>query len=277
MTAGGGGASIGHDMPDVPVDIDGCRFRVALDGPEHAPCVVLSHSLGARLEMWEPQMAALSARFRLLRYDTRGHGESGVTPGPYSISQLAGDVVRILDAVGIERAHFCGLSMGGATGIWLAAHAPDRFERFVFCNTVPWLGPPAAMLDRAALVRREGLEPLVDATMQRWFTAEFAARDPQAVGNIRHAFLATPREGYAACCEALASYDEREHFTRITRPVLVVAGTHDPSPPLGAAKDYASAIAGARFAELPAAHLSNLGAAEEFNRVVGEFLEAVRG
>jgi 3-oxoadipate enol-lactonase len=259
-------------MTDVRVDIDGCSFRVALDGPEHAPCVVLSHSLGARLEMWEPQVAAWSPRFRLVRYDTRGHGETAVTPGPYTISQLGSDVLRLLDALDVERAHFCGLSMGGATALWLAAHAADRFERFVICNTLPWLGAPGTMLERAAQVRRDGLAPLVEATMQRWFTAEFAAREPQTVGNVRRAFLATPREGYAACCEALAAYDEREHLTRITRPVLVVAGTHDPSPPLGAAKEYASAIAGARFVELPAAHLSNLGAAEEFNRVVGEWL-----
>jgi 3-oxoadipate enol-lactonase len=259
-------------MPDVPVDIDGCSFRVALDGPEHAPCVVLSHSLGARLEMWEPQVAAWSPRFRLVRYDTRGHGETAVTRGPYTISQLGGDVLRLLDALGVERAHFCGLSMGGATGIWLATHAQDRFDRFVFCNTVPWLGPPAAMLDRAALVRREGLEPLADATMQRWFTTEFAASCPEAVAKIRGAFLATPREGYAACCEALAAYDERDHFMRITRPVLVVAGTHDPAPPLAAARDYASRIAGSHFVELPTAHLSNVGATEAFGRVVGDFL-----
>jgi 3-oxoadipate enol-lactonase len=259
-------------MPGIHVDIDGCSFRVALDGPEHAPCVVLSHSLGARLEMWEPQVAAWAPRFRLVRYDTRGHGETSVTPGPYTVAQLGSDVLRLLDALRVERARFCGLSMGGATGLWLAAHAADRFERFVICNTLPWLGPPATMLERAAQVRRDGLAPLVDATMQRWFTEEFTASEPQTVASIRRAFLATPREGYAACCEALAAYDERDHFTRITRPVLVVAGTHDPSPPLAAAKDYASAIPGARFAELPAAHLSNLGAAEEFSRVVGEWM-----
>jgi 3-oxoadipate enol-lactonase len=259
-------------MTLTPLDIDGCRFRVALDGPEQAPWLVLSHSLGACLEMWDPQVTALAARFRVLRYDTRGHGATTVTPGPYSIDRLAQDVLGLLDGLQIERAHFCGLSMGGATGIHLAAHAPDRFDRFVFCNTVPWLGPPGAMLERAALVRLEGLEPLVEATLQRWFSADFAARDPQAVESIRRAFLATPREGYAACCEALAGYDERIHLDRIDRPVLVVAGTADPAPPLAAVRDYAAQIRGARIVELPAAHLSNVGAAAEFNRAVGEFL-----
>ena len=239
-------------------------------GTRPAWCCRIRSALASRCD---PQVAALSARFRVLRYDTRGHGETTVTPGPYSMARLADDVLRILDAVGIERAHFCGLSMGGGTGIRLACHASDRFERFVFCNTVPWLGPAAAMLDRAALVRREGLASLVDATLQRWFTAEFAARDPAAVERIRKAFLATPREGYAACCEALAGYDEREHVSRIDRPVLVIAGTYDPSPPLAAAREYASRIPGASFVELPTAHLSNVGGAEQFVGVVLPYLE----
>lgn len=251
-----------------------CELRVRRDGRVDAPCLVLSHSLGSSSEMWSPQVEPFAAHFRVLRYDTRGHGQSTASPGPYSMAQLGSDVLRLLDACGIDRASFCGLSLGGATGIWLAIHAADRFDRFVFCNTLPWLGPPAAMLARAASVRREGVEPLVDATMGRWFTPEFAARDPGTVAAIRRAFLATSREGYAGCCEALAAYDERADLPRIARPVLVIAGSDDPSPPAAAAREYAAVIPGARCVELPAAHLSNLGAAAEFNRSVLDFLRA---
>ena len=249
----------------------GTTFRIRMDGPAGAPCVVFANSLGATLEMWQPQVAALAGRRRLLRHDTRGHGGSGVTPGPYSIERLGRDVLALMDACGIERASFCGLSMGGATGLWLAAHAPGRFERFVICNTLPWLGPPEAMLGRAATVRREGLGGLAEATMERWFTPEFRARSPEVVAAVRAAFLATPVVGYAACCEALAQYDERATLSRIASPVLVVAGTHDPAPPLAAVREYAARISGAKLVELPAAHLSNLGAAREFNAAVEEF------
>jgi 3-oxoadipate enol-lactonase len=249
-----------------------CRFHVEIDGPPGAPWLVLSHSLGSSGGMWQPQVAAFAQQYRVLRYDTRGHGRTTVTSGPYAIAQLGEDVVGLLDVVGVERAHFCGLSMGGATGIWLATHAPERFGRFVFCDTAPWLGPPQAMLTRAEQVRREGLDGLADPTMGRWFTAAFRARDPQTVDAIRAAFLATPADGYAACCEALAGFDERANLQRIDRPVLVIAGTEDPSPPLETARAYAVQIPGAQFVELPAAHLTNLGAAQDFNAAVLRFL-----
>lgn len=257
------------------VVVEGQRFHVQVDGPDGAPWLVLSHSLGSTLRMWEPQARAFADRFRVLRYDTRGHGDSAVTHGPYSMERLGRDVLGLLDALGVERAHFCGLSMGGATGLWLATHAADRFERFVFCNTVPWLGPPDGMLARAALVRREGLASLADPTMERWFTPEYRLQSPQVVQRIRDDFVATPVEGYAACCEALAGHDERARLATIRTPVLVVAGTHDPSPPLAAAREYAAKIPGSRLVELPAAHLSNLGAAREFDAAVGEFLGSV--
>jgi 3-oxoadipate enol-lactonase len=254
------------------VEANGGRFRVQLDGAEDAPCLVLSNSLGATLDMWAPQVEAFAQSFRLLRYDTRGHGGSFVTKGPYDIELLARDVLGLLDALQIQTASFCGLSMGGATGLWLAAHASARFERFVICNTVPWLGPPPAMLERAAKVRKGGLEPLAEATLSRWFTPAFRQQDPQAVERVRAAFLATPVEGYAACCEALSGYDVRGELARIDRPLLVVAGRDDPAPRSAAVSEYAGTIAGAQFVELDAAHLSNLGAAHAFNETVLRFL-----
>lgn len=256
------------------IDANGCRLHVEIDGPGDAPWLVLSHSLGATLDLWRPQVSALAQCFRVLRYDARGHGASSVPAGPYTIAQLGADVLGLLDALGVERACYCGLSMGGATGIWLAAHAPDRFSRMVFCNTLPWLGPPETMNSRIQAVLGKGLEPLADSTMERWFTAEFRARDPAAVQEIRSQLLATPVAGYVACCAALRDYDERASLAGITLPSLIVAGTHDPAPPLAAARGFAALLPGATLVELPAAHLTNLGAPEQFNAAILRFLRA---
>jgi 3-oxoadipate enol-lactonase len=178
----------------------------------------------------------------------------------------------MLDAFSIERAHFCGLSMGGVTGMWLGAHAPDRIERLVLCNTAPWFGPPDAMNARIETVRTRGLAALADGTMERWFTAPFRASEPETVRRIRDALVATSPEGYTACCAALRDLDEREDLGRIRARTLVVAGTDDPTSPPATALAMAAAIPGARCVELPAAHLSNLGAAAAFNATVLGFL-----
>jgi 3-oxoadipate enol-lactonase len=258
------------------VQLDGCSLRVRIDGPADAPWLVLSNSLGATLEMWEPQVAAFSQHYRVLRYDTRGHGQSSVPRGPYSIAALGGDVLGLLDALGVERMHFCGLSMGGATGMWLATHAAARIDRLVLCNCMPWLGPPEVMNARIAQVRQQGMAPLVDGILQRWFTPEFQALDPAAVDRIRQMLLAAPVEGYANCCEALRDMDQRDDLPRIGRPTLVIAGTEDPSPGIDAARQWAATIPQARIIELPAAHLSNIGAAVAFNAAVLQFLEGRR-
>jgi 3-oxoadipate enol-lactonase len=254
------------------VRTDAGTFEVRIDGPADAPWIVLSNSLGATLRMWEPQVPALAQRWRVLRYDTRGHGRSDVPPGPYTIAQLGGDVLELMDALGIARAHYCGLSMGGTTGMWLAAHAPGRLDRVALCNTQPWFGPREVFDDRIATVRREGLGALIDATLQRWFTAEFRAARPEVVARIREDVLATPLAGYVACCEALRDVDLRDDLPRIAVPALVVAGAHDPAPTPAVAREWGGRIAGASFVELPAAHLSNLGASEAFNAALTGFL-----
>jgi 3-oxoadipate enol-lactonase len=252
--------------------VNGTELHARIDGPDGAPWLVLSNSLGATLEMWEPQVAAFSREFRLLRYDTRGHGRSAVPPGPYTIDQLGADVVGLLDALGVARAHFCGLSMGGATGLWLAAHAATRIDRLVLCNTTPWLGPPEAMDARIATIRREGMAALVEGIIQRWFTDDVRMHNVVAVERTRQTLLQTPVGGYIGCCEALRDMDQRADLARITAPTLVIAGTYDPAPTPEAARAWASTIPDARFLELPTAHLSNIGAAGEFNQQVLSFL-----
>jgi 3-oxoadipate enol-lactonase len=250
-------------MPSV--SIAGLAFNVAVDGPQDAPWLVLSNSLGATLDMWRPQVAALSRDFRLLRYDTRGHGGSSVPPGPYTIADLGGDVLRLLDHLQIGRAHFCGLSMGGTTGIWLGAHAPGRIDRLALCNAAAWFGPPGVLDARIAAVRAAGTSAIVDGVMERWFTREFRLAEPAVVQSIRAALLATPIEGYVACCAALRDLDERPSLALIRAPTLVVGGTHDPAPTPAAIRELAAQIPGARCLELPAAHLSNLGAPGAFS------------
>ena len=256
------------------VNLGGHALRVRIDGPERAPWLVLSNSLGATLEMWQPQVAAFSEHYRVLRYDTRGHGSSSIPPRPWTIADLGGDVIGLLDALQIERAHFCGLSMGGATGMWLATRAPQRLDRLVLCNTTPWLGPPQTMTARIAQVRRDGMAPLVEGILQRWFTPEFRASDAAAVDRIGQMLLAAPAEGYAGCCEALRDMDQRDDLPRINAPTLVIAGTEDPSPSVDAARQWTAMIPQALFIELPAAHLSNIGAATAFNAAVLGFLRA---
>ena len=256
------------------VPVNGTELRVQVDGPQHKPWLVLSNSLGSALEMWEPQVAAFSREFRVLRYDTRGHGRSSVPARPYTLQQLGSDVLGLLDAFGIERANYCGLSMGGATGMWLATHAPQRIERLVLCNTTPWLGPPETMNARIATMLHDGMPAVVEAILDRWFTAEFRARDPLAVDRIRQALLSTPVDGYVGCCEAIRDMDQRASLAQIAAPTLVIAGTHDPAPTPAAARAWAAMIPNARFIELPAAHLSNIGAAGEFTQRVLGFLLA---
>lgn len=239
-------------------------FHVAIDGPEGAPWLVLSNSLGATLDMWEPQVAELARSLRLLRYDTRGHGGSGVPPGPYAIADLGGDVLRLMDALRIERAHFCGLSMGGTTGIWLGAHAPERIDRLVLCNTAAWFGPPELMDSRIATVRQSGMAAVAEGILARWFTPGFHDSQPAVVQRIRADLLATPVEGYAGCCAALRDLDERPALASIRAPTLVIGGTHDPAPTPAAIRGLAAQVPGARYVELPTAHLSNLGAPRAF-------------
>ena len=226
-----------------------------LEGLEGAPPLLLCNSLGTTLELWDPQVPALATHFRLVRYDQRGHERSPVPPGPYSIEDLGRDALALLDDLGVERASFCGLSLGGMVGMWLASEAPDRVERLVLCCTAPILPPREQWLERAATVRAHGVSAIADAVLTRWFT-------PAAPSSLREKFremlAATPAEGYAGCCEALANLDLRDRLAAIEAPTLVVTGAEDPVAPPETGEQLAASISGARHVTVSgAAHLAN--------------------
>lgn len=225
-----------------------------LDGPEGAPPLMLCNSLGTTLEMWEPQASALAERFRLVRYDQRGHGRSPVPPGPYSIEDLGRDALGLLDDLCIERTSFCGLSIGGMVGMWLAAKAPERVHRLVLCCTAPILPPRERWLERAETVRAQGVAAIADAVIARWFTP---GAPPTLAETFRAMLVETPAEGYAGC-EALADLDLRDRLIAIEAPTLVVTGAEDPVAPPAAGELLAASIPGARHATIAAAaHIAN--------------------
>lgn len=213
------------------------ELHYQLDGPVDAPVLVLSNSLGTDLHMWDIQIPAFTAHFRVLRLDTRGHGKSLVSKGPYSIEQLGRDVIALLDALDIQRAHFCGLSMGGLIGQWLGINAGHRLQRLVVCNTAAKIGTPDIWNPRIDMVLRDGAAAMValrDASIARWFTADFAAANPHQARQITDMLAATSPEGYAANCAAVRDADLREQLSKIQVPTLVIAGTEDAvTPPAG--------------------------------------------
>lgn len=254
--------------------IDGIHLHYRIDGAEHieAPWVVLSNSLGTRLAMWDAQVPALSVHFRVLRYDTRGHGQSDTPPGPYTIERLADDVVALLDALGIERAHFCGLSMGGQIGIVLGARHSDRLIQLVLSNTASKIGSPQVWNPRIAKARGEGMAGLADAAIERWFTPGFRERQAAQVEPLRAQLMATDPEGYAANCEAVRDAHLRDELGCITVPTLVIAGTHDVATSPEQGRAMAAAIRGAQYLELNASHLSNIEQRDPYNRELVAFL-----
>lgn len=254
------------------IDTKEVRLHYLAEGREDAPWLVLSNPLGTTLDVWSPQMPALLRHFRVLRYDTRGHGQSSVPPGPYSIGQLGGDVVALLDALGIARAHFCGLSMGSITGIWMGIHQPSRVDHLVLSNTSAYIGPPESWDARIAKINSEGVDAIVPAVIDRWFSADFQRRSPQQIEQVRRMLHKADPAGYVASCAAVRDMDLRGAVGRIAAPTLVIAGRYDQGTTPGDGKFVADRIAGARFIELEASHLSNWEAADAFTAEVTGFL-----
>ena len=256
------------------IDVDGDAFHVRVDGPDEAPALVLANSLSSNLTMWDDQIPAFSARLRVVRFDQRGHGLSAAPEGPYSIERLGRDALGIMDRLGIKRAHWCGLSMGGMVGMWLLAHAPERLGRAVLANTAAHMGPPELWNGRIRTARRGGMAALVDPTIERWFTARFIAASPEAIARIRAMILRTPVAGYIGSCAAVRDMDQREAIRAIANPTLVVIGAHDPATTPEAGALIQRAIPGARAVTLDAAHLSNVEQPQAFTKAVLDFLDA---
>jgi 3-oxoadipate enol-lactonase len=246
------------------------------EGRADAPAIVLSCSLGSTLRMWDAQASALAERFRVIRYDHRGHGDSPVPLGPYDLAGLAGDVLGLLDRLGVESAHVCGASLGGQVAMWLAAHEPGRVGSVVLCGTSAWFGPPDPWMERAATVRAQGTEAVSAAVVARWFTPLFAERTPSLVERMRSMIASTPREGYAACCEVVGRTDLRPDLAAIRAPTLVIAGAEDPAVSSEMVETLAKGIAGSRVEVLdPAAHLVSVERAAEVTRLIQEHVNGV--
>src|SRR5216684_5218725 len=248
------------------------RIHYILEGPAGSNVLMFSNSLGTNFSMWDLQAREFNKHFRILRYDTRGHGQSSVTPGPYSIEQLGKDVIALLDALQLDRVHFCGLSMGGMIGMWLGANAPERLNKLALCNTAAKIGTSEVWNARIEAVRKDGVKSVASAVIERWFSAAFREKAPAKVASTLKMLEESNPEGYAACCAAVRDFDFRKQVGRIQIPVLVIAGAHDPSTPPADGRFLAEQIPGARYAELDAAHLSNIEDQDRFNREVIAFL-----
>jgi 3-oxoadipate enol-lactonase len=254
------------------IQANGCPIHVEIEGPESAPFLMLSNSLGTNLHMWDDQETEFARNFRLVRYDSRGHGKSGVPPGPYSIERLGRDALAVMDGLGADKVHWCGLSKGGMVGMWLGASAPERIDRLILSNTACYMPAADVWNQRIKTARTEGMGPLVEGTIERWFTKGFREREPERVAPVRDMLLATNPEGYAACCEAIREMDQRESIKRITAPTLVICGRHDPGTTVEAAEAIRSRIGGASLTILDAAHISNIEQSDHYAETVLGFL-----
>lgn len=243
-------------------------------GDATKPALIFSNSLGTNFKMWQAQIDFFQQDFFVICYDTRGHGASSAPQGPYSIDQLGQDVVNLLDHLNVEKAAFCGISMGGLTGQWLAIHRPERFNQVVVCNTAAKIGQEQAWNDRAALVREQGLQPIASTAASRWFTEPFIQSNATVVNNLQNDLAAGSAEGYASCCEALAEADVREQLKDIPVPVLVVAGQQDPVTTVVDGQFMVERIANSQLFEINASHISNVELPNEFNQAVKQFIQA---
>jgi 3-oxoadipate enol-lactonase len=221
------------------VDVGDCRLHVALDGSSKAPPLMLSNSLGADLTMWDPQLAAFSERFRVIRYDSRGHGKSDVPEGPYSMERLGRDAVAVLDHLGIQKTNWCGLSMGGMAGQWLGANAPSRIDNLILSNTTSYYADKSPWTNRIEFVRANGIEAIAAPSMERWFSAGFREREPTTVARATEMLIATKSEGYVACCAAVRDMDYRALLPKIKAPTLIIAGLLDAATPLETMNSFA--------------------------------------
>jgi 3-oxoadipate enol-lactonase len=255
------------------VDVDGTRLHCSVEGPEGAPAIVFLNSLGTDLRMWDPQVEALRSSFRIVRHDSRGHGASDAPKGRYSIELLGRDVVSLLDALGIERVHLCGESMGGLVALWLAANHPDRIERAIFASTAVKIGTKDRWDERVRALEEGDMNSIRDMVMRRLLTTSFRERSPEVARRVEATLVSTPPDGYAASCIAVRDADLTHEVGRIRAPSLIVVGADDVGISQREAHDLHERIAGSELVLLEdASHLCNIEQPERFNHAVLAFL-----
>jgi 3-oxoadipate enol-lactonase len=256
--------------------VNGTRIAYTLDGPAGAPVLTMSHSLSADHSMWDPQMPALTDAYRVLRFDTRGHGASDAPAGEYTLDQLAADVIGLWEHLGIASTHFCGLSMGGMIGQTLALKAPKFLRTLVLCDTASSYPPAAQAMwaERIVAAKANGLEAGIDGTIDRWFSPGFVARAPEVIAGVKRMIAATPVDGYCGCGAAISRLSLTDRLGEIRTPTLVICGEDDPGTPLAMSEVIRDGIAGAELVVLPEArHLSNMEAVAGFNTALRGFLD----
>lgn len=254
------------------LDLPTHRLHYRIDGDAgDKPWLTFCNSLGTDMTMWDAQIADLSRDFRILRYDRRGHGTSTAPTPPYDLADLGGDVLALLDALAIDRTHFCGLSIGGLTARWMGIHAGDRLDRVIACATAARIGSRESWIARIEDVQANGLASLVPATADRWFSPQFRATDPDRVQTILDIFAATSVDGYIGCCAALAQADLRDRIGEIRNPVLAISGRDDPVCPPTDLQAIAEGVQDGRHLSLPGRHILNLESAGQFNNAVRDF------
>lgn len=259
-------------MPSITTS-DGIRIRYILEGDTSKPTLLFSNSLGTTCAMWNKQAKAFSDSFQILRYDTRGHGQSDAPAGPYSLERLGLDVVNLLNALHLESVHFCGLSLGGMTGMWLGKHAADRIQSLALCCTSAHLPPANLWNSRIQQVVDHGLRSITEVVLNRWFTPAFLRDESADLMSVREQLLSTPTNGYTGCCGAIRDMDCRPALPTIEKPCLVIAGADDTATPPNHGKLIAAGIPESQYVEIEnAAHLSNIEQEEAFNSPVLKFL-----
>jgi 3-oxoadipate enol-lactonase len=258
-------------VPMMPMS-DGTALHYRFDGGAARPVLMLSNSVGSTLEVWDPQMAALSEHFRVLRYDNRGHGASDVPPGPYAMARIGRDAQELIEGLQLAPLAFCGLSLGGMVGMWLGANAPHLVTRAVLANTSAYFSQPDIWNQRIALVEAEGMHAAASSIIQRWLTADFIEQHPAVTAKMLAMLAGIPPKGWTAMAAAVRDMDLRASLAAIAMPVLVIAGALDPATPPAMAEAIADAVPNARLAILNAAHLSNVELPDEFTRLLLAFL-----
>lgn len=254
------------------IDADDCRLHVSIEGRDEAPTLILSHSLGADLYMWDPQADALSRYFRIVRFDKRGHGRSTRGSAPLNMERFGRDALAMMDALNIATAHWCGLSMGGMEGQWLGANAPERFRKLILSNTACHFPDKTRWNDRIRTIQDKGIDAVADGVMTAWFTPHFHQDHPDIVARMRKTMVSTPVDGYLAACAAVRDMDQRDLLGRITAPTLVIAGRHDPSTPIEANETIRKGIDGASLTIMDTAHIANVEDPLTYNDIVLGFL-----